>query len=245
MLSENGERGMSVLKEAWADVSLERNVLRKARKKMGFEGSSGMLCTACGAPVAEGNRFCGACGQAVSVFAERGPEEGRKASVSDAKKKGRGIWAVLGGGFVFALIFFVAGSIPAFMDLPGFLAHFTGVQTTGLATAIGDCGDSDSSGDYYAYTFTDRQGVIHKIENTSVCSSGIVSDGERVTIWYNPNNPSQFITQNDFNFAMIFVVGFSIPMDIWVVMTLVMVVRVVVRRGAGGKGTVQRSMRIG
>ncbi len=128
------------------------------------------------------------------------------------------------------------------MDLQGFLAHFTGVQTTGLATAIGDCGDSDLSGNYYEYTFTDRQGVIHKIDNTSVCSSGIVSDGERVTIWYNPNDPSQFITQNDFNFAMIFVVCFSIPINIWVVMTLVVVVRGIVRRVAGGRGTMQRSM---
>lgn len=208
---------------------------------MRFEGSSGMFCTACGTPVPEGNRFCGACGQAVSEFAEREPGERKKVSVSDAKKKGKGIWAVLGVWFVFALIFFGAGSIPAFMNLPGFLARFTGVQTTGLATAIGDCGD----GNYYEYTFTDRQEVIHKIENTLVCSSGIVSDGERVTIWYNPNDPNQFITQNDFNFAMIFVVCFSIPIDIWVVTTLVMVVRGVMRRGARGRETVQRSMGIG
>lgn len=212
---------------------------------MRFEGSSGIFCTACGTPVAEGNRFCGACGQAISEFTEREPGERKKASVSDAKKKGKGMWVVLGVWFVFALIFFGAGSIPAFMNWSGFLAHFTGVQTTGLATAIGDCGDSDSSGNYYEYTFTDRQGVIHKIENTSVCSSGIVSDGERVTIWYNPNDPSQFMTQNDFTFAMIFVVCFSIPLDIWVVMTLVVVVRGVVRRGAGRRGTVQESMRIG
>jgi hypothetical protein len=124
-------------------------------------------------------------------------------------------WSGFGGVFLFFLIFLLVGSTPSLLNLSGLRARFTGVETTALATAAGSCSSSDDENDssfYYTYTFTDSHGKAYQITNTSACSSGIVSDGERVTIWYQADDPTQFITANDLTFDSIFFAGFSIPM---------------------------------
>jgi hypothetical protein len=110
--------------------------------------------------------------------------------------------------FLFSLIFLLAGSIPLLTNLPGLQARFTGVETTARASVEESC---DDGGDYFAFTFTDKQEKVHHLTNTSTCFSGIFTNGEKVTLWYQPDDPSRFITANEWLFNMIFLVGFSIP----------------------------------
>jgi hypothetical protein len=141
-------------------------------------------------------------------------------------RSSKGKWLGYGLFLFFFLIFLLAGSIPMLLNLPGVQARFTGVKTTGLATADGSCSsDDDSSGFYYTYTFTDSRGKIYQITDASTCSSGIVSDGEHVTIWYQPDDPTHFITANDWNFDLIFFVGFSIPLFLCVIIFLISLFR--------------------
>jgi len=129
--------------------------------------------------------------------------------------------------FLFSLIFLVAGSLPALFNLPGLQARFTGLTTTALVTLAGSCGSDSEDGEsfYYMFTFTDNHGKEYQVTNTSVCSSGIVSDGERVTIWYQPADPTKFITKNDLTFDAIFFAGFSIPMLLWIIFFPAVLVR--------------------
>jgi hypothetical protein len=135
------------------------------------------------------------------------------ASVSEASSsQGKiGRWIAF---LVFSLIFLSGGSIPALTNFPGVLARFTGVQTTAsVSVEVGEsCGDDGDSGNYFTYTFTDNRGKTQEITDNSACSSGIVSDGDQVTIWYEPYDPTHFISANQFQFDAIFVVGFSLPL---------------------------------
>ncbi len=139
----------------------------------------------------------------------------------------KGKWLGFVGFFLFSLIFLLAGSIPSLLNLSGLQARFTGVKTTALATAEGSCGsdDENDSSFYYTYTFTDSHGKVYQVTNTSACSSGIVSDGEHVTIWYQPHDPTQFITANDLTFDSIFFAGFSLPMLLFIIFVSVALFR--------------------
>lgn len=127
--------------------------------------------------------------------------------------------------FFFTLVFLVAGSIPALLNIQGLQARFTGQQTTALATAVGENCGKNGNGNYYMYTFTDRSGKTEQIINNTVCSSGIVSDGEKVTIWYNPQDPSQLITADDLTFDIVFFVLFSLPLLIYLVSMVIALLR--------------------
>lgn len=204
---------------------------------MSSEELTSFRCRVCGEQIPVGNRFCGACGSEVSNVPPS-PQDvvfqpyGRQRSFYRARRSGsaRGTWFGLGIFFFCSLLFALGGRIPAFINLPGFRARFTGIETTALVSAVGDCDD----GNYFMYTFTDNHGQVHQITDNSTCSSGIVSDGERVSLWYNPDDPTQFITANDMNFDLIFVIGFSIPLLICLVLCGVALVRqVLVRRTPG------------
>jgi hypothetical protein len=63
---------------------------------------------------------------------------------------------------------------------------------------------------YYVYTFTVSSGKVYQLTATS-CSNGDTI-GARETIWYQPADPTQFLTANEWTFDWIFFLGFSIPM---------------------------------
>ncbi|HEX7733215.1 MAG TPA: zinc ribbon domain-containing protein [Ktedonobacteraceae bacterium] len=194
---------------------------------MSFNELASFPCLACGAQVPAGNRFCGSCGSAVNTSG-RGRQNAFFQPYVDrgypfrARRRGsvKGKWVGLGIFFFCSLLFALGGWLPAFINFPGFQARFVGVETTGLASAAGDCDD----GSYYMYTFTDSHGKVYQITDHT-CSSGIVSDGEHVTLWYRSDNPAQFITANDLNFDLIFIVTFSIPLAICIVLVVIVFIR--------------------
>jgi hypothetical protein len=118
--------------------------------------------------------------------------------------------------FFFCLFFLIIGAIPTLLDLPGLQARFTGMETTALVTANVSCTWTDSNNNVntgydYIYTFTVSSGKVYQITNTS-CGSEPDIIGARETIWYDPANPTHFLTVNDWTFDWIFFLGFSIPM---------------------------------
>jgi hypothetical protein len=118
--------------------------------------------------------------------------------------------------FLFCFFFMIIGAMPALLGLPGLLARFNGMKTTALITSDASCSWTDSNdntttGYYYIYTFTVSSGKVYKITNTT-CNSGPDTIGANETLWYEPANPTLFITENAWTFDWIFFLGFSIPM---------------------------------
>jgi hypothetical protein len=116
-------------------------------------------------------------------------------------------------GIIFLFCFFfsfltllLGGGIPLLSNFSGLLARFTGVETTALASATGLC-----EGDFFTFTFTDKHEKVYHVGN-STCYEGIFKDGDRVVLWYQPDNPHVFIAEPELSFDMIFVVAFSIPL---------------------------------
>jgi hypothetical protein len=121
-----------------------------------------------------------------------------------------------GCAFFFCLIFLIGGALPALLNFPGLLARFTGRGTTALVTAGVSCSwtDADNNVDTgydYTYTFTVSSGRVYQITDTS-CGSGPDTIGARETIWYQPANPTHFLTAQAWTFDWVFFLGFSIPM---------------------------------
>jgi hypothetical protein len=121
---------------------------------------------------------------------------------------------------VFLLPFFlIIGSIPTLHDLPGLQARFTGRETTAHVTANGSCSweEADTNGAptlvngyYYVYTYIASSGKVYQITNTSCGNAD--TPGTSETIWYQPADPTHFLTENAWRFDWIFFLGFSIPM---------------------------------
>jgi len=130
--------------------------------------------------------------------------------VSKSKRGGYGC------AFFFCLIFLIGGAMPALLNFPGLQARFTGMETTALVTADVSCSWTDENNNVetgydYMYTFTVSSGKVYQITDTS-CGSGPDTLGARETIWYQPANPTHFLTANAWTFDWIFFLGFSIPM---------------------------------
>ena len=130
--------------------------------------------------------------------------------VSKSKQGGYGC------AFFFCLIFLLGGALPALLNFPGLQARFTGMETTALVTADVSCSWTDANntvqtGYDYMYTFTVSSGKVYQITDTS-CGSGPDTIGARETIWYQPADPTHFLTANAWTFDWIFFLGFSIPM---------------------------------
>ena len=129
----------------------------------------------------------------------------------------RGGWGCL---FFFCLMFLLVGAVPALLNLPGLQARFTGRETTALVTSNLSCSWTDENnvvqtGYEYTYTFTVSSGQVYQITDTS-CDSGVDTIGARETIWYQPANPTHFLTVNGWTFDWLFFLGFSIPMLLFV-----------------------------
>lgn len=120
---------------------------------------------------------------------------------------------------LFCLFFLVIGALPTLGNLPGWLARFTGMETTAHVTAAGSCsweeanttgGEMVINGYHYVYTYTVSSGKIYQI--TDLGCSNADTPGTSETIWYQPADPTHFITANNWTFDWIFFLGFSIPM---------------------------------
>jgi hypothetical protein len=147
------------------------------------------------------------------MIKKEGSMDDTTAQTLRASKSKRGVY---GCAFFFCLIFMIGGAIPALLNFPGLQAHFTGMETTALVTADVSCSWTDSdnnvvTGYYYTYTFTVSSGKVYQITDTG-CSSKPDTIGARETVWYQPADPTHFLTTNAWTFDWIFFLGFSIPM---------------------------------
>jgi len=121
-----------------------------------------------------------------------------------------------GCAFFFCLMFLLGGAIPALLNVPGLQARFSGMETTALVSAHVSCSWEDSdhnfiSDYYYTYTFTVSTGKVYQITDTS-CGNNPDEIGARETIWYQPADPTHFLTANAWRFDVLVFLGFSIPM---------------------------------
>ena len=133
--------------------------------------------------------------------------------VSKSKRRGSGCV------FFFCLFFLIIGALPTLQDLPGLQARLSGMETTVHVTAEGSCSwqEADNNGApvtvngyYYVYTFTVSSGKVYQI--TDICCNNSETPGTSETVWYDPANPTHFLTANAWRFDWIFFLGFSIPM---------------------------------
>lgn len=138
--------------------------------------------------------------------------------VSRSKRGGSGCL------FVFCLFFLIIGAAPALLTFPSLQARFTGMEGTVLITSAGSCSweESDNNGSptlvngfYYVYTFTVNSGKVYQITDTSCNNNETV--GVREAIWYQPADPTHFLTASQWTFDWLFFLGFSIPMLLFVV----------------------------
>jgi hypothetical protein len=110
--------------------------------------------------------------------------------------------------------------MPVLLNVHGLQARFTGRETTALVTADISCSwidanNNEITGYDYAYTVTVSSGKVYRIADTS-CGRGPDTLGARETIWYQPVNPTHFLTANASTFDRIFFLEFSIPMLLFV-----------------------------
>lgn len=96
---------------------------------------------------------------------------------------------------IFLLAFLVITILLYFFAFPSWQLRFTGVQTTAIAHEDGICeSDDDSSSDSYSFTysFSGPQGKSYSVTHDSFCTN-VISDGDQVTIWYEPDNPTNVL----------------------------------------------------
>ena len=124
--------------------------------------------------------------------------------------------------FSLSLFLMIIGiSVPVLIDPTALQLRLTGIQTTGLVTATGE---SDRC-QYFTYTFIDSHNQVQQITNPSLCESGFVSVGDHVTIWYQQDHPGHMVTAQDLIFYLIFALGFSSPMLLFLAVCCVFFVR--------------------
>lgn len=138
------------------------------------------------------------------------------AHTSSVSKRKRGGYGCI---FSFCLFFLIIGAMPTLFDLPGLQARLSGRETTAHVTANGSCSweESDNNGApttvdgyYYVYTYTVSTGQVYQITDTGCSNTD--TPGTSETLWYDPADPTHFITANAWRFDWIFFLGFSIPM---------------------------------
>ena len=96
---------------------------------------------------------------------------------------------------IFLCVFLVITVLLYFLALPAWQLRLRGVQTSALARASSVCSSDDDSSDSYVftYTFTGPQGKQYQITHDSFCTN-VINDGDRVTVWYMPDNPTNILT---------------------------------------------------
>jgi hypothetical protein len=115
------------------------------------------------------------------------PPSLRKPRLSGVRLIGMGI--ILFVLLLLALLFYL-------LALPAWQIRLAGVQTTAVAHEDGICaGDNDNPGDSYSFTyeFTDTHEHYHRVAQDSFCTD-VYHDGDHVTIWYMPDDPTRILT---------------------------------------------------
>src|SRR5215469_14161642 len=100
----------------------------------------------------------------------------------------------------------IAGGLFFALGFSTIQVRLNGVQTTAIAHADGVCAsDESSSGDSYSFTyeFTGTNGQHYRIAQDSFCTN-LYHDGDRVTIWYTPNDPSHITTSLEVDMLYLF-----------------------------------------
>lgn len=91
----------------------------------------------------------------------------------------------------FTLLLLVA--LEYWLALPAWKVRFQGAQTTAVAHIIADCSDDDGVAYAFSFTFKDIRGDTHRIAHDSFCTN-VIDDGDQVTIWYMPGEPTNLLT---------------------------------------------------
>ncbi len=135
------------------------------------------------------------------------------------------------GCIVVCLIALAVLAIPAvLLGVPAWHVRTQGVQTQGTAILTASCGTTpDENGGEGPETFqvtirfTDQQGHTHEVGSHWACNN-FYNDGERVSLWYLPDNPSTFLTAGE-------AVWLYVATAIWGIIVLVLVVVVLIALG--------------
>ena len=105
------------------------------------------------------------------------------------------------GGIIAYLVLLAVLAIPLFwIGIPGWQVRVAGVSTVGTSRLDYSCGPStDGNGNpspetyHVSIQFTDQSGKLHKDESHWACNN-FYNDGEQVSLWYLPSDPSRFLT---------------------------------------------------
>jgi hypothetical protein len=108
------------------------------------------------------------------------------------------------GCVVACLLALAVLTIPALLlGAPAWRVRTQGVQAQGTATLAGSCGSSrDENGNEGPETFqviihfTDQQGRPHQVGSHWACNN-FYDNGESVSLWYLPDDPSTFLTAGE------------------------------------------------
>jgi hypothetical protein len=104
-------------------------------------------------------------------------------------------------GMTACLVALAVLAIPLFwIGIPGWQVRLAGVSTVGKARLDDSCGTStDGNGNPTPETFQvsiqfhDQSGKLHQVESHWSCNN-FYNDGEQVSLWYLPSDPSRFLT---------------------------------------------------
>ena len=136
------------------------------------------------------------------------------------------------GGMIACLVALGVLAIPLFLvGIPAWQVRAEGVSTVGTATLTASCGTTeDEHGnpgpETYEVTirFNDQSGQLHKVESHWACNN-FYNNGEQVSLWYLPNDPSRFLTSGE-------AVWLYITSALWAIITFVVVLIFVLLAGA-------------
>jgi hypothetical protein len=125
------------------------------------------------------------------------------------------------------LVLLVVLAVVALLFLvPGWHARLAGVSTQGTAHLAGNCAPTDVNDTTPTYrviiAFSDAQGVQRRNESHWACNN-LYDEGEHVSLWYLPDDPSSFLTTGEFLWLAIFSAVWlllTIPLGLAVVMMM-------------------------
>jgi hypothetical protein len=105
------------------------------------------------------------------------------------------------GGIIAYLVVLAVLAIPLFwIGIPAWQVRAAGVSTVGTARLTQDCcastdGDGNPTPETYQVSiqFNDQSGELHIVDSHWACNN-FYNDGDQVSLWYLPSDPSRFLT---------------------------------------------------
>ncbi len=121
------------------------------------------------------------------------------------------------GCSIICLMLLLILAIPAvWLGIPAWHVRVSGVQAQGTARLTQSCGTTtDENGNRGAETFhvtiqfTDQQGRQHQVGSHWGCNN-FYDNGEQISLWYLPNDPSSFLTSGEATWLYIFTALWSV-----------------------------------